>query len=93
MPKLMEYVRLPLLSREFLVDRVEQEHLIKNNSACKDYLIEAMKYHLLNSDQRALMSNQRTRPRVPPGEIVDLPNCHLNRLLMINRHQKTSRFE
>ncbi|XP_039247689.2 kelch-like protein 3 [Styela clava] len=67
MPSLLEHVRLPLLSREFLVERVEQETLIKNNNACKDYLIEAMKYHLLNSDQRALMSNPRTRPRVPPG--------------------------
>uniref|UniRef100_G3PXU5 Kelch like family member 2 n=1 Tax=Gasterosteus aculeatus aculeatus TaxID=481459 RepID=G3PXU5_GASAC len=62
---LMEHVRLPLLSREYLVQRVEEESLIKNSSACKDYLIEAMKYHLLPADQRALMKTARTRMRTP----------------------------
>lgn len=62
---LMEHVRLPLLSREYLVQRVEEECLIKNSSACKDYLIEAMKYHLLPADQRALMKTARTRMRTP----------------------------
>lgn len=45
--------------------RVEEEFLIKNSSACKDYLIEAMKYHLLPADQRALMKTARTRMRTP----------------------------
>lgn len=45
--------------------RVEEESLIKNSSACKDYLIEAMKYHLLPADQRALMKTARTRMRTP----------------------------
>ncbi|XP_061536344.1 kelch-like protein 2 isoform X2 [Phycodurus eques] len=62
---LMEHVRLPLLTREYLVQRVEEESLIKNSSACKDYLIEAMKYHLLPADQRALMKTARTRIRTP----------------------------
>ncbi|KAF3852462.1 hypothetical protein F7725_005817 [Dissostichus mawsoni] len=62
---LMEHVRMPLLSREYLVQRVEEESLIKNSSACKDYLIEAMKYHLLPADQRALMKTARTRMRTP----------------------------
>lgn len=46
-------------------ERVEEESLIKNSSACKDYLIEAMKYHLLPADQRALMKTARTRMRTP----------------------------
>ncbi|XP_062333311.1 kelch-like protein 2 [Osmerus eperlanus] len=62
---LMEHVRLPLLSREYLVQRVEEEALVKNSSACKDFLIEAMKYHLLPADQRALMKTARTRMRTP----------------------------
>ena len=33
--ELIEHVRLPLLTQEFLVQRVEQETLIKNNSQCK----------------------------------------------------------
>ncbi|XP_023650738.1 kelch-like protein 3 isoform X4 [Paramormyrops kingsleyae] len=69
MPKLMEHVRLPLLSRAYLVQIVEEESLVKNNSTCKDFLIEAMKYHLLPVEQRRLMETDRTRPRTP----VSLP--------------------
>ncbi|XP_043554405.1 kelch-like protein 2 isoform X2 [Chiloscyllium plagiosum] len=69
MARLMENVRLPLLTREYLVQRVEEETLVKNSNACKDYLIEAMKYHLLPADQRALMKTTRTRLRTP----VSLP--------------------
>ncbi|XP_033871793.1 kelch-like protein 2 [Acipenser ruthenus] len=69
MSHLMEHVRLPLLSREYLVQRVEEESLVKNSSACKDYLIEAMKYHLLPVDQRSMMKTIRTRMRTP----INLP--------------------
>ncbi|XP_073088726.1 kelch-like protein 2 isoform X2 [Manis javanica] len=65
MARLMEHVRLPLLPREYLVQRVEEEALVKNSSACKDYLIEAMKYHLLPTEQRMLMKSSRTRLRTP----------------------------
>ncbi|XP_076409948.1 kelch-like protein 2 [Peromyscus maniculatus bairdii] len=65
MARLMEHVRLPLLPREYLVQRVEEETLVKNSSACKDYLIEAMKYHLLPTEQRMLMKSVRTRLRTP----------------------------
>ncbi|XP_053475596.1 kelch-like protein 2 isoform X3 [Ictalurus furcatus] len=65
MSHLMEHVRLPLLSREYLVQRVEEETLVKNSSACKDYLIEAMKYHLLPAEQRSMMKTVRTRVRTP----------------------------
>ncbi|XP_070805076.1 kelch-like protein 2 [Pituophis catenifer annectens] len=65
MARLMEHVRLPLLSKEYLVQRVEEEILVKNSSACKDYLIEAMKYHLLPLEQRALMKSTRTKLRTP----------------------------
>ncbi|XP_046905508.1 kelch-like protein 3 isoform X3 [Hypomesus transpacificus] len=65
MPKLMEHVRLPLLTRDYLVQIVEEEALIKNNNTCKDFLIEAMKYHLLPADQRHLIKTDRTRPRTP----------------------------
>ncbi|XP_051870667.1 kelch-like protein 3 isoform X2 [Pristis pectinata] len=65
MAKLMENVRLPLLPRDYLVQTVEEEALIKNNNTCKDFLIEAMKYHLLPLDQRAAIKTVRTRPRTP----------------------------
>lgn len=44
---------------------VEEEALIKNNNTCKDFLIEAMKYHLMPADQRHLIKTDRTRPRTP----------------------------
>lgn len=65
--QLMEHVRLPLLSREYLVSRVETEMLVKNNNMCKDFLIEAMKYHLLTKEQRSSVQSPRTRPRTPIG--------------------------
>ena len=54
----MKYVRLPLLSRKFLMT-VEEEPLIKTSSQCKDYLIEAMKYHLM-PEQRHCLKSERT---------------------------------
>lgn len=35
--QLMEHVRLPLLSQEYLVQRVEEEPLLKANLQCKCY--------------------------------------------------------
>lgn len=55
---------------------VEEEALIKNNNTCKDFLIEAMKYHLLPADQRHLIKTDRTRPRTP----ISIPKVdkHIN---------------
>ncbi|KAG8183297.1 hypothetical protein JTE90_025997 [Oedothorax gibbosus] len=64
---LMEHVRLPLLSQEYLVQRVEEEPLLKSNHLCKDFLIEAMKYHLLKGEQKTLYKTPRTKPRTPIG--------------------------
>lgn len=61
----MQHVRLPLLSRDYLVDRVETEPLIRQCSTCKDFLIEAMKYHLLPRPQRMLLQTPRTKSRTP----------------------------
>lgn len=61
----------------FNAQRVEEEALVKNSSACKDYLIEAMKYHLLPLEQRALMKSTRTRLRTP----ASLPKV---RLMLVN---------
>lgn len=65
--QLMENVRLPLLSQEYLVQRVEEEPLLKSNHLCKDYLIEAMKYHLLKGEQKLMYKTPRTKPRTPIG--------------------------
>eukprot|EP00795_Rhopilema_esculentum_P013098 gene13098-3885_t len=67
LPKLMEYVRLPLLPRDYLIERVETEPLIKRSFACKDFLIEALKYHLVPRFQRNFIQSPRTRTRAPIG--------------------------
>ncbi|XP_040389274.1 kelch-like protein 17 isoform X6 [Cygnus olor] len=61
-PRLMKCVRLPLLSRDFLMSNVDTELLVRHHSECKDLLIEALKYHLM-PEQRGVLSNSRTRPR------------------------------
>lgn len=65
--QLMEYVRLPLLSQDYLVQRVEKEPLLKDDLACKDFLIEALKYHLLKGEAKLAFKTPRTIPRVPVG--------------------------
>lgn len=64
---LMEHVRLPLLPQEYLVSRVENEPCLKADLMCKDYLIEALKYHLLKGEAKSTFKTPRTVPRQPVG--------------------------
>ena len=59
---LLSFVKLHLLSRDFLMFTVEPDELIKANASCKDLIIEAMKYHLL-PEMRPYLQNSRIRPR------------------------------
>ncbi|XP_040576158.1 kelch-like protein 3 [Lepeophtheirus salmonis] len=79
--KLIEHVRLPLLDPFYLLSKVEESRLVKDSSECKDFIIEALKYHLYNlsspvdSSLSSLKSfhltldeeNPRLRPREPAG--------------------------
>ncbi|KAK3607148.1 hypothetical protein CHS0354_034304 [Potamilus streckersoni] len=65
--ELMENVRLPLISQDYLVQRIEEEPLVKRDSRCKDFLIEAMKFHLLKGEQKTMFKTPRTIPRTPLG--------------------------
>lgn len=67
LPELLEHVRLPLVAQDYLVSRVENEPLIKENLLCKDYIIEALKYHLLKTDAKSTFKTNRTIPRQPIG--------------------------
>nr|XP_058160689.1 kelch-like protein 17 isoform X3 [Dasypus novemcinctus] len=60
--QLMKCVRLPLLSRDFLLGHVDAESLVRHHPDCKDLLIEALKFHLL-PEQRGVLGTSRTRPR------------------------------
>ncbi|EDV22500.1 uncharacterized protein TRIADDRAFT_50655 [Trichoplax adhaerens] len=63
MAELFRYIRLPLLPKEYLVNLVESELLNGSNLECKDFLIEAMKFHLLPNHRRVSYRSPRTRPR------------------------------
>lgn len=64
--KLLKHVRLPLISREFLMTHVDNEPLVRENPDCKELLLEAMRYHLL-PEQRSVLSSYRTTYRQPDG--------------------------
>ncbi|EEB15831.1 conserved hypothetical protein [Pediculus humanus corporis] len=64
--ELMKHVRLPLMSRNFLLSHVDSEILIRENSECKELLLEAMRYHL-SPEQRSAFASERTILRKPEG--------------------------
>lgn len=63
LPMLLEHVRLPLVAQDYLVSRVENEPLLKEDLNCKDFIIEAFKYHLLKNDGKNTFNSVRTIPR------------------------------
>ncbi|XP_055386217.1 ring canal kelch protein-like isoform X5 [Condylostylus longicornis] len=60
---IMEHVRLPFLSKEYLAQRVDKEPLLEGNIFCKNLIIEALTYHLLPNETKSA----RTVPRKPVG--------------------------
>ncbi|EFA04963.1 kelch-like protein 17 isoform X1 [Tribolium castaneum] len=64
--QLMVHVRLPLVNREFLMTRVDNERLIRDDSECRELLLEAMRYHLA-PERRCALSTSRTIERKPKG--------------------------
>lgn len=66
--RLLAEIRLPLLTRDCLMNQVETEEIVKNSPECKDLLIEAMKYHLM-PEKRTLLQSPRTKYRKPAGQV------------------------
>ena len=62
--KLMEHVRLPLLSRQCLVNEVIPNPIVKDNGS--HLLVEALTYQLM-PEERWKITSTRTCPRRPPG--------------------------
>ncbi|XP_024942175.1 kelch-like protein 3 isoform X2 [Cephus cinctus] len=63
--ELMKQVRLPLIPKMYLIENVWEEPIFKANSQCKDYLIEAMGYHLLKRAGQFSSKIPGIRPREP----------------------------
>ncbi|KAK9737956.1 Kelch motif [Popillia japonica] len=64
--KLMVHVRLPLVNREFLMTRVDNEQLVREDGQCRELLLEAMRYHLA-PERRCALATPRTMERKPKG--------------------------
>ncbi|KAA0203204.1 hypothetical protein HAZT_HAZT000757 [Hyalella azteca] len=62
LPEILKKIRMPLLTPEYLSDRVATENLIRSSHECRDLLDEAKDYHLM-PERRPLLQNFRTRPR------------------------------
>ncbi|XP_016659571.1 ring canal kelch homolog isoform X2 [Acyrthosiphon pisum] len=66
--QLMEHVRLPLISKDYILKNVVDEPLLINCSKCKDYVFEALRFNLLRSEELiTIPHNIRTKPRQPGG--------------------------
>ena len=52
LPTLMSNVRYELLSSNYVLKHVAEEELLKSNPGCKDFIIEALKYHLMSPSER-----------------------------------------
>uniref|UniRef100_A0A1A9V6G7 Kelch-like protein diablo n=1 Tax=Glossina austeni TaxID=7395 RepID=A0A1A9V6G7_GLOAU len=63
---LMSYVRFPLINAKSLMNNVANEPFIRNDARCKDFLIEAMRYHLV-PEERHMLTSDRTQKRKPSG--------------------------
>ncbi|XP_022180638.1 kelch-like protein 2 isoform X2 [Myzus persicae] len=62
LPQLMEHVRLPLISKHYILKKVAEEPLINNCLKCNKYIIEALYFHLLKSEE-PIPQNIRIKPR------------------------------
>ncbi|XP_063244711.1 uncharacterized protein LOC134545858 isoform X3 [Bacillus rossius redtenbacheri] len=60
--KVLEHVRLPLLSPYFLHDCVESQAVVRDSPECQQLVEEAKMYHLL-PDRRMELQSSRTKPR------------------------------
>eukprot|EP00112_Aurelia_sp_Birch-Aquarium-sp1_P017695 Seg413.6 transcript_id=Seg413.6/GoldUCD/mRNA.D3Y31 product="Kelch-like protein diablo" protein_id=Seg413.6/GoldUCD/D3Y31 len=60
--KILQCVRMPLMSPFYLAENVEKDMLIQRNNGCLDLVLEARNYHLPSTD-RTQYNSTRTRPR------------------------------
>ena len=62
LPNIIHFVRMPLISKHYLLNIIDVDSLIRSNLTCRDLLDEAKNYHLL-PEQRAQLRTDRMKPR------------------------------
>lgn len=58
----LKQIRLPLLTPRFLIDEVARFPAVSDSHACKDLLMEAMKFHLI-PEKREELKQLKSKPR------------------------------
>ncbi|KAK3101658.1 hypothetical protein FSP39_005276 [Pinctada imbricata] len=69
LPRLLEFVRLPLLTARFITDVVDEEPIVKKCHKCRDLVDEAKKFHL-RPDLRTQMAGPRMKNRIGTDDIL-----------------------
>ena len=69
--ELLTHVRFPLMTRKFLMDTAAREELIMNSITCRQFVLEAIDYHLI--------PERRTKNRITRA----IPRERLSRLLYV----------
>ncbi|XKL66770.1 hypothetical protein PGB90_010190 [Kerria lacca] len=64
--KLLQHIRFPLMQKDFVMNYVEPESVVKSDPNSKEYLMEVMKYYLMPEERKSLISF-RTKERYPDG--------------------------
>ncbi|XP_060850673.1 ring canal kelch homolog isoform X2 [Rhopalosiphum padi] len=71
LPRLIEHVRLPLISLEYITKEVVEEPLLKNSPECKNYVNEALHFHKLKTQQVITIPQTiRSTPRVFGHKVI-----------------------
>ena len=59
LPVLLEHVRYQLLPQCYILKYVTENDLLKSNTACKDFIINVLKYRLMTPSERASIESGR----------------------------------
>ena len=74
LPELLDHVRFLYLSKDYLVRRVCEEELLQTNPECKDFLINALNYHLIPPGERSALA---AAIQCPPRKRIGIPQSVL----------------
>ena len=66
LPKLLSCVRMPLLTPQFLSDKVAPEPLVRSNMECRDLLDAARDFHLM-PERRSLLQGLQDKAKMLQG--------------------------
>ncbi|XP_038049351.1 kelch-like protein 12 [Patiria miniata] len=67
LPKLLQHIRVPLMTPKFITDVLDKEPLIRQSLACRDLVDEGKRFHL-RPDCRAEMTGTTFQPRTGGDE-------------------------